>query len=175
MQNKLIIALLINFLLLLPLSAAPLTIDYEKSAIRFAGKYAGKTFTGVFSRWQGLIDLGAGKIEATFDLSAAKTGDRTYDRNLPKKDWFWVDRYPQAKFVSTAVTKLENGRYQVKGLLTIRDITLPIEFKMLMVDQTLSATFMIDRLAYAIGKRSDPEAEWVEQMITTTLDIAVSN
>ncbi len=153
--------------------ATPLLINYEQSEISFAGEYVGKPFRGIFGQWQAQIDLEAGSISATFALGQAKTGDRTYDNNLLKKDWFWVQRYPEAKFVSENVRTLEPGRYQVQGLLTIRDIALPITFTLLLENQLLSGNFALDRLAYDIGKKSDPKAEWVSRNVTVTLTISL--
>jgi polyisoprenoid-binding protein YceI len=154
--------------------ATPLNIAYDKSEIGFAGEHAGKAFRGIFGQWQAEIDLEAGRIAATFDLSQAKTNNRTYDSNLLKKDWFWVKRYPEAKFVSENVRPVKAGTYQVEGLLTIRDITLPITFTLLLENQSLSSSFVLDRLAYDIGKSADLKAEWVSRNITVTLAISLT-
>ena len=66
-------------------------------------------------------------ISAT-DLAESPEDQAKLEGHLKSDDFFGVEQFPQAKFVITAVTALDNNKYTVKGNLTIRDKTEAIEF-----------------------------------------------
>jgi polyisoprenoid-binding protein YceI len=101
-------------------------------------------------------------------MGSAKTGDSIYDSTLPEFDWFDVENHPQGKFVSTQISMTEDG-YQVRGDLTIKNITNPANFMLIDDGDKLLASFDINRLTYQIGTESDPEAEWVSKIISISM------
>lgn len=156
-------------------------IDHDNSSVTFSGVHAGNNFAGSFGDWEATIsfdpdDLDASKLTATFDLSTAKTGNAVYDGALPEADWFKISDFPHGRFDSTAITANADGSFRAEGTLTLRDIELPVAFDFSVEDPKAartkaSAEFTIDRLAYDIGKQSDPDAEWVTQDIMMRIDV----
>lgn len=156
--------------------------DNKNGSVTFAGKHAGKEFTGTFGEWNASVqfsadDIGASRIEAVFNTAAAKTGNAMFDGALPQADWFDSKNHEQAKFVGTTIRAIDaaNGQYATDGELTIRGITKPISFEFTMTDPTISpvsvkATIPVKRMDYNIGAKSDATAEWVDEIITITLD-----
>jgi polyisoprenoid-binding protein YceI len=145
----------------------------KNGELSFAGEHVGMQFSGVFNKWDATLLLPpAAKpvINATFDLSSAKTGDSTYDATLPEGDWFDVENHPQGTFTSTSIEQSGN-EYKVSGNLSLRGQSLPIDFVLSKNGGSLEASFKIDRLKYAIGLDSDPDAEWVGQYIEMNLVI----
>lgn len=175
--------LIFVFLLLIspPAFAADYNIDYDQSALTFSGTHAGNTFEGRFNEWSAQIsfnpdDLENSSLSATFKTASAETGDKMYDGTLPQADWFDSANHPEAVFKSTSITENDANGYTAAGDLTIRGITRPLTFDFTLSDVsaepvTATAQFPIDRLAYEIGKKSDPEAEWVSKDITIDLKI----
>lgn len=168
-----------------PVMAADYVVDYKNSKIGFSGKHAGNAFSGTFGTWTAVIrfdpaDLAASQIVATFDTSTAKTGNSMYDGTLPQADWFDVKNHPQATFTSTAITAKQDGSgYTAAGDLTLRGITKPASFDFTLGDLstapvTAKAAFVIDRLDFDIGKKSDAAAEWVDREIALTIDISAT-
>lgn len=148
-------------------------VDARTAKLAFSGEHAGMPFRGVFENWRANIILApveSATIEAAFALSSAKTGDSTYDETLPEEDWFFVEKFPVANFKSISITK-QDADYLVKGELALRGKSLPIEFVLRDSANALTAKFQIDRMAYAIGLDSDPEAEWVSRFIKLELYI----
>lgn len=45
------------------------------------------------------------------------------------KDMLAVDRYPQIKFRSSTIRKLDSNRYEAQGILTIRDVSKPVTLR----------------------------------------------
>lgn len=169
----------------LSIQAVEYKIDYSKSQIEFSGVHAGNDFTGVFEKWNAQISINAADlknayIKAQFDLSSAKTGNKMYDRTLPKKDWFNIKQSSNANFESTSISKNSDGSYLVAGRLSIRDITQSVEFE-LTIDGSdssvsiISTQFDMKRLDFDIGKKSDPESEWVSANIGLKVTIYTKN
>lgn len=173
------------FLVILSPHAAlsrPYTVDYAQSNISFTGEHAGEAFEGTFTDWQADIwfdpaQLDQSHMHATIRTASATTGNRIYDGTLPEADWFAAERFPTAQFTSSRVTQTDEGNFQVEGTLTLRDQTHPARFTF-PFDATAAepvvtthATLTLDRLAYHIGLKSDPDAEWVSREIGVTLKI----
>lgn len=165
-----------------PALAFPFKVDKSKSHISFSGTHAGKLFTGEFADWTTKItfspdDLGSSHIKTDISVRSATTGNRMYDGTLPQSDWFDVTNYPEAHFESTALQATEDDHiFMMEGNLTIRNITKPVSFPFTLTENenetiTATATLPIRRLDFDIGKKSDPDAEWVGKEITITLDI----
>ena len=150
-----------------------LIVSAKSSEVTFAGEHVGMEFKGVFNKWNAELILppaASPKIVATFFLASAKTGDSTYDSTLPEGDWFDVENHPKGVFESTSV--VSNGRdFEVSGNLRLRGISQPISFLLKDTGKTLTASFIINRLAHNIGMDSDPDAEWVSKDIKMTLTL----
>ncbi len=175
---------LLGALLFLPFisQASSYKIDYDNSTVKFSGEHVGNKFEGKFEKWNGVIifdkdDLQNSKIEANFKTSSAKTGDAMYDGTLPQKDWFNSKTYELAEFKSAEITALQAGSYKAKGILKIRDIENIVDFIFTINDVDAApktkarGQFIIDRLIYDIGRKSDPKSEWVSKNIDVELNI----
>lgn len=153
--------------------SAQIQASQSNGKLSFAGKHAGMSFDGEFTTWQATLELPPSEspnIQASFDLSSAKTGDSTYDSTLPEGDWFDVENHPTAKFVADDIQVKDEG-YLVSGELTLRGKSLPIDFVLNSSADKLTAAFTVDRIAYGIGLDSDPDAEWVSRNIEMALEI----
>lgn len=73
--------------------------------------------------------------------------------HLKSDDFFGVDKHSKSTFVITKVTG-KNGTYDVKGNLTIKGITHPNTFKMIVSNNTAKADIKVDRTKYDIQYRS---------------------
>jgi len=169
--------------LAVPAMAADYKVDTQKSSIRFSGEHAETPFKGAFEEWQASISfdpekLETSKLDVTIDTKSAKTGNAMYDGTLPSEDWFDVEAYPHARFVSESIERAKDGSYNAKGTLTIRDVTKPftLPFTLKDVDATgkkaeANAAFKINRLSFDLGKESDGSADWVSRDIDVRLYI----
>lgn len=178
-------ALLAAGALLLPFTAGamPYQVDHSQSSVGFRGTHAGAPFKGQFQTWQADIvfddaNLAASKLKATFTTASAKTGNASYDGTLPTADWFDSANHPTAVFESQRITRGEKAdTFLAEGTLTIRGtsqpLTLPFTLTPAATDgsRTATATLKLDRLAYAIGAKSDGAAAWVGREITIDLNV----
>ncbi len=62
-------------------------------------------------------------MQATIDTSSIDTGAPQRDAHLRSADFFDAEKFPEIRFQSNRVEKLDDAHYRVVGDLTIRDVT----------------------------------------------------
>ena len=96
----------------------------------------------------------------TIALSAASinTDNKKRDDHLKKQEFFGVEQFPLIHFQTTYIQKTTEGKYIVKGNLTIKSVTKPVSigfsFQQHGVDAIFQGNFIINRLDYGIGGKS---------------------
>lgn len=108
------------------------TIDPAHSEIQFKVRHMMvSTVTGAFTSFTGSLeteeeDFSDAVIEFTAEVDSISTNNAQRDAHLKSDDFFNAAQFPQLRFRSTSFKSLGGDRYQLKGDLTIRDITLPL-------------------------------------------------
>jgi polyisoprenoid-binding protein YceI len=69
-------------------------------------------------------DFAGSTIEFTAKTASVFTDNEKRDGHLKSDDFFNAEKFPELKFAGTLVK--ENGKYVLKGNLTIRDVTKPV-------------------------------------------------
>lgn len=165
MKTKTILFGILFFSVMSVLSQARYVIDSEKSEFiwigkKLAGEHKGKI---KISKGDFIIDkksnLLSGKFEIDMktisndDLADQATKDKL-EGHLKSADFFDVEKYPSAKFAIKGSVKIEKGNIKIKGDLTIKDVTKPIEFKALFVTTEdgykVFANFTVDRSQFNV-------------------------
>jgi len=109
-------------------------IDAAHSDILFKVKHLMITnVTGSFKAFDATLtadkeDFSDAQISFTADVNSLDTRSEQRDGHLKSDDFFNAEKFPELKFTSTSITKNGDG-YVLKGDLTIRDITKPVELK----------------------------------------------
>ena len=88
------------------------------------------TVRGRFDDFGGTLTIdGSGALKAVGVIRTASidTNDAARDTHLRSADFFAADEYPEIRFETASIERVKTGVFQVAGLLTIRDITLPLE------------------------------------------------
>jgi polyisoprenoid-binding protein YceI len=67
-------------------------------------------------------------LEGVVDATSITTFDATRDAHIQSPDFFDTARYPELRFASTSV-EMDGGEVVVKGELTIKGITKPVELR----------------------------------------------
>lgn len=157
------------------------TIDKAASRIEFSGTQTGKSFTGAFEDFDAVIvfdpaDLSSARIEAVIDTASAKTGDRQRDAALPGAEWFSSKAFPEARFVSAAVTAAGEGAYEAAGALSIRgltrDVTLPFTLTIADGRATADGAVMLNRADFGVGQGEEFATDkWVGYDVRLTVHI----
>ncbi len=109
------------------------SIDPIHSEIYFKVKHLMiNTVTGSFRKFDAALetsseDLTDAKITFSADISSIDTGMEMRDNHLKSADFFHAEEHPELKFVSAVFTKTGDDTYKLKGDLTIRNVTKPVE------------------------------------------------
>ena len=111
-----------------------LTADTSKTTLSWLGEKVTGQHTGTIKLQSGWLNFKDNKIisgEFIIDMSSIKESGRNamLEGHLKSDDFFSVAKFPSAKLVLTESESFEKGTAVVKGTLTIKGITNPIEFK----------------------------------------------
>jgi polyisoprenoid-binding protein YceI len=140
------------------------TLVHEKSSITFRPRQMGTEFKGTFGVFSADIffspaDLKDSKASIDVQIGTAHTGAPDRDENLKGKELFDVAQFPDAKFETKSIEKTGPDAYKAEGVLTIRNIALPVTlpFKLVITEEkngqmaTMDGTVMLDRSKFQIG------------------------
>lgn len=85
-----------------------------------------KVFSGTMEQTKN--DFTDAKIYFTVDVNSINTNQEARDKHLRSDDFFNAEKYPLMTFVGNSFKSVGNMRYLLKGNLTIRDVTKPVQF-----------------------------------------------
>lgn len=110
--------------------------DPAHSSIRFAVDHMViSEVEGQFSTYEGSViatndDFSDAKINFVIDVNSVDTDNEKRDAHLKNADFFETEKYPKMTFVSTSVEKITEGKYNLKGKLTLHGVTKEISLAM---------------------------------------------
>lgn len=110
-------------------------IDPVHSSISFSVRHlVVSKVRGNFGAFSGAVTVaadGTPSVTAEIDVASVNSGNEQRDAHLRAPDFFDVEKYPTATFVSTSVTS-DGEAYRVEGDFTLKGVTrkisLPVEF-----------------------------------------------
>ncbi|WP_276368774.1 YceI family protein [Chryseolinea sp. H1M3-3] len=103
--------------------------DFSHSRIGFSVKHFGITETeGLFKKFQGKVfsdkeDFSDVQVELAIETNSIDTNDLQRDTHLKSIDFFNTETFPVMTFKSSTVEFVSQGRYKMRGDLTIKDIS----------------------------------------------------
>ncbi len=108
-------------------------IDPSHSEVQFKVKHLViSTVTGSFKEYEGEVesdkdDFTDAKATFTANINSIETNSAQRDEHLKSPDFFDAANHPKISFVSTSLEKKSGSDYSLKGDLTIKDKTNPVE------------------------------------------------
>ena len=146
------------------------SLDSKNTKVEFVGAKADGTHAGGFRKLSGHLsvdgtDAATMKVSVTIDIDSMYTDADKLTAHLKSPDFFDAKRFPEAKFVSTAVKPTKDG-YAITGDLTMHgethSLTFPAKVAVTPAGVQLTADFSIDRnkwgITYGKGKVDDAVA-----------------
>ncbi|MGA5818620.1 YceI family protein [Kitasatospora sp. NPDC094028] len=118
-------------------------IDAMHSEVGFSVRHAMVTnVKGRFTEYDGKLHLDGSipansSAELVIKVASIDTNQAQRDEHLRTGDFFAADSYPEIRFRSTSVERLNGDTYRMNGDLTIKDATRPV---VLDLEYTGSAT-----------------------------------
>lgn len=109
-------------------------IDPSRSEVRFTVTKLGfEDVTGVFREFDGEIQYDPDRPEASrvrwrVRVASVLTDASNRDSTLQQREYFDAARHPYLEFSSQAVRRIDAGRFEVSGPITMRGVTRPITF-----------------------------------------------
>jgi polyisoprenoid-binding protein YceI len=102
--------------------------DPVHSNVSFEVGYAGvNTFRGGFREFAASLAGGSHpSLEGSAKVASVDVKDEQLNGHLQTPDFFDAERYPEITFEATELRRLEDGRVEGAGELTIKGVTLPI-------------------------------------------------
>jgi polyisoprenoid-binding protein YceI len=156
--------------------AAPIWVtDKAASRLTFRGAVSGQNFDGVFKKWDAQIafdpkDLKASHATVTIDIGSVVTGDPTRDQMLPTPDWFSAQKFPQATFITSAITQTGPDHYQAIGDLKIRGasrhVVMPFTLSIVKDIAKMDGSLTINRGEFGIGQGQFASPDTVAANVT---------
>lgn len=146
----------------------------EKSSLTFESAYQGDPIRGRFNTFEAKIrfdpvDLANAHIEVNVDLASVSTRLQDANSMLPGADFFNVEKFPQAKFISTAFSQTTENNFEGQGTLSIRGqekpVTLKIKFTSTSSGATLDANTTLNRLDFNIGSGDWKDADLISHEV----------
>ncbi len=147
-----------------------LAVDPAQSKVEFTGSKVTGKHDGGFKSFKGVIDLVGDKAESSkvlfeIDVASVFTDAEGLTKHLQTGDFFEVEKFPKASFVSTKIEPPPGGgpgNYTVTGDMVIRgakkSITFPASISITPEIVVVRAEFSINRKDFGIvyaGKADD--------------------
>ncbi len=108
-------------------------LDLKHSGISFSVRYMlVARVRGRFKRWGGALrfdekDPAESSVEVQIDASSIDTFEPQRDAHLRSPDFLDAEGFPRITFKSRRVERVAARSYRIKGDLTIRGVTRPVE------------------------------------------------
>ena len=96
-------------------------------------------------------DFSDAMLDGTIKVESIDTGNPNRDRHLKTDDFFNAEKFPEIRFKSTSVEKVDEKNYKITGDLTIRDVTKKVTW-----DAVLNGTLKSARGTRAAWKATLP-------------------
>jgi polyisoprenoid-binding protein YceI len=158
------------------------TLVGEKSSLTFVSKQMGVPVNGRFQRFQAELNFDPLQPEATrgavvVELASIDTGSAEANDEVKGKDWFFVKNFPLARFEIRSVKPLGGNRFEIRGPLTIRNVTRDIivatAFRMDNGLGLFAGSHVLKRLDFGIGTGEWGDPDTVANEVEVRFSLAL--
>ncbi|MGX7668441.1 YceI family protein [Flavobacterium pedocola] len=134
-------------------------VDVAQSKIEWVGKKVTGQHNGTINLKDGALVFKSKKLAGgnfTVDMTSINTtdlqgkGKTSLDGHLKADDFFGVENHPTATLVFKTISKKSTNSYTVVADLTIKGITNPVSFDMVVNKNIATTKVMVDRTKYDI-------------------------
>jgi len=135
----------------------------EESYIKFNIRNLGINVEGIFSSFTTTVNYDKSqpansRFSAKIQVSSINTGINKRDNHLKQEEYFHVEKYPTISFQSTSVSTTSANQLLVKGDITIKGKTIPIELQVSVKEAggktQFTITGQLDRRDFGVGGNS---------------------
>src|SRR3954468_10730480 len=128
--------------------------DPVHSNVSFEVGYAGvNAFRGGFNEFTAV--LSGETLEGSATVSSVDVKDEQLNGHLQTPDFFDAQRFPEITFKATDLKRLDGGRVEAKGELTIKGVTKPVQLSGTIADAPSTDPFGRERLGLRLESSID--------------------
>jgi polyisoprenoid-binding protein YceI len=183
MAASLMLRAAVALLALLPgIAAADIwQADQQAGALRFVATQAGARFAGHFGEFKVRLEFDAdapakGRFEVTIATQSADTADAERDEVLHGRDFFWVARFPEAKFQAEGFKRDGDG-WIASGELSLRGVTQPVAVRFVVKPKlqqlSMKGGVTLRRLEFGVGQGDWASTTWLGDPVDVTFDLSL--
>ena len=164
-------------------SLAAWNIDYEASSIEFTAEQAGAKFSGVWPAWRAdmFFDadaLAQSEFDVRIDVSKVDTRDEERDATLAEPEWFYPEKFPEARFLTSEFKKNQDSTFTAASTLTIKGFGVPVKFNFNVEEsaekKVLTGSARLDRLSLKVGTGEWTDLENIGQYVDVKVRVEAS-
>lgn len=166
------------------------SVDTRASSLGFSVTQVGSIVSGRFPSWTGEIVLdpaspATARIDIRIDTRAVTANNADVDSLIKGPNFLSVQKFPEARFVSTSVSAKGGDRYEALGKLTMRDQTRDavLPFTLQVADEpsqpgsvraTARGRIVLKRLDYGVGQNEWAGTGQVANEVTVDVNVVAS-
>ena len=159
-RKKILLASMLIFLFTIVSFSQEMNVDITNSKIGWLGKKITGQHNGFINLKSGVLKMDSGQLVGgsfVVEMSTIKNIDleggskEKLEKHLNSSDFFDTENFPTSTLIITNVmVSDEDNTYEVKGDLTIKGITKPIDFLLEMENNVAKTKVVVDRSLYDI-------------------------
>jgi polyisoprenoid-binding protein YceI len=155
--------------------------DQHSGALRFVATQAGAKFPGHFGEFKVRFDFdpaepAMGRLDVTIATSSADTSDAERDEVLHGQDFFWVARFPEAKYRAEGFKRDGKG-WIAAGELTLRGVTQPVAVRFELKPKSrqlgMKGSVTLRRLEFGVGQGDWADTTWLGDPVDVAFDLSL--
>ncbi|MBD3270132.1 hypothetical protein GF376_01250 [Candidatus Peregrinibacteria bacterium] len=98
-------------------------------------------------------------LNASIDIPSIESDAAGLTSHLKEADFFDTEQFEKATFASDAITNTEGNNYTIDGILTIKEISVPITLEGEITETDATMMVVLDRLNYELGSENIADQE----------------
>lgn len=163
--------------------AAAQMVLYDKSRITCVSRQENVPVEAQFKKFSAQIAFDpakpeAGKVQIEIYVDSFDIGFVDFNEEAKSKSWFDARTFPRARFVSSGMRGLGNGRFEARGPLTIKGKTIgivaPFTYREDAGNGVFEGAFIIKRLQYNIGEGAWKDTDTVSDEVQIKFRIVMA-
>lgn len=155
--------------------------DQHSGALRFVATQAGAKFSGHFGEFKVRFDFdpaqpAKGCLEVTVVTASADTADKERDEVLHGRDFFSVERFPEAKYHATGF-KADGKGWIATGELTLRGVKQAVAVRFELTPKVkllgMKGGATLHRLEFGVGQGDWTDTTWLSNAVEVAFDLSL--
>jgi polyisoprenoid-binding protein YceI len=166
-------------------------LDRTHSNVTFSIRHFFTPVVGKFTEYEIDLnfnpdDLANSSVKVEMDVNSVNTNNERRDGHLKTADFFNYEAHPKMTFSSTNITKTGENQFLMRGNLTIKNVTKPIEIPFTLLGVAdhpsrantivagLEGSFKMNRLEYGVGTGDWVSTAVVSDELTVNIFLSVN-